>query len=193
MMIEINLVPAHLRRKRRKTADTQSPTSLPKETVLGVMGVFLFCLVVVSGVLQIIIMTQLRQSRRLEREAEELLPQKVNSDRYVLQIKGLQEKLAPIEELLGNEDIQWSRKLNEISDLLPRGVWLNKLSLDQEVLLISGSAVTRNQIEVHTFNANLKDSEVFMRGVRDIEPGRIKTRLIKETTVADFTTTVDLK
>ena len=128
-------------------------------------------------------------------ELAELVPQKINTERYSGQIKEINSQLSPLEEILGSRDFMWSQKFNEISDNLPRGVWLTKMQLEQGVLLINGSAVSKSQTEmisVHSFNTSLKNSAAFMKDFSEIELEYIKSRTINGTPVADFTIRVDL-
>ena len=97
---------------------------------------------------------------------------------------------------MGGERIFWSQKLNEISDSLPRGVWLNKIILSGETLLIQGSAVSKDTTEmvhVHNFTSNLKNLKNFRSYFNDIELELIKTRKVNVTQIADFTIKGSLK
>ena len=193
-MLEINFVPNSLRRKRRPKAETQN-VGMPKETFIGVTALFIIVLIVVAVLLQVVITTNLAKSQKLKKELDQILPQKINADRYVTQIKDMRAKLAPIEKMMGGRDILWSRKLNEISDNLPRGVWLTRMAMEEDLLLNAGSAVSKNQVEminVHNFNTALKESDVFMFDFMGIDLEMIKSRSVQGTTIADFTIKVDL-
>ncbi|HOY09365.1 MAG TPA: PilN domain-containing protein [Candidatus Omnitrophota bacterium] len=195
-MIEINLVPPQLKKKKKARSAAHEPAAgLSKHAVIGYASLLIVLLALGAGALQFMISMKLAERKRLMSELAELVPQKINTERYTGQIKELNGKLAPLEKILGNRDFMWSQKLNEISDNLPRGVWLTKMQLEQGVLLINGSAVSKTQTEmigVHSFNTSLKDNDAFMKDFSEIELEYIKSRTINGTPVADFTIRVDL-
>lgn len=194
-MIEINLVPPQLKKKRKALPSSEPSAGLSKQAIIGYTGLFIVVLALGAGALQFMISLKLAERKRLMSELAELVPQRINTERYVGQIKEINGKLAPLEEVLGSRDFMWSQKLNEISDNLPRGVWLTKMQLEGGILLINGSAVSKTQTEmisVHSFNTSLKDNHAFMRDFSEIELEYIKSRTINGTPVADFTIRVDL-
>lgn len=168
---------------------------MPKETVAGVIVLLILALVLAALSLQFLIYRKLSRRSHLKKELAELAPQKINAERYVDQLKDLNAKLAPLEKLVGNKDILWSQKLNEISDKLPRGVWLTKIQWEDGTLVLHGSAVSKARTEqssVFKFNANLKESPVFKGDFSDMELEYIKSRMVSGTQVADFTIRADL-
>ncbi len=194
-MIEINLVPPQFKKKKKSRQVSESASSPSKNNIIGFASLFIVFLAIVAGALQFIISQKLAQRKKLMSELAELVPQKINTDRYVGQIKDINKRLEPLEEILGQKDIMWSKKLHAVSESLPRGVWLTKMHLDEDVLLINGSAVSKVQTEmisVHSFNTSLKNNEDFMADFKEIELEYIKSRTINGTPVADFTIRVDL-
>jgi len=100
-----------------------------------------------------------------------------------------------VENIRGHDWLSWSRKLNAISDNLPRGIWLDWVGMDGKVLLIRGTSVSKSNTEIisiHNFTENLSKSADFMLGLRNVETGLIKSRNIASTPVADFSISAEL-
>lgn len=194
-MIEINLVPLHLR-KKKKSASMAAPTALKRETWFLAVGLFLLVMMAVIVVLQVLIFRQSARQTSYEKEMTGFMSQKIEVDRVIEQIKQTKIKLASLEKIVGPKEVIWSQKLNEISDLLPRGLWLNRLSLQDGNLLVNGSALTVNQGDmsnVHNYTAALKKDVVFAQDFQSVEIELIKSRDIAGTSVADFTIRAELK
>lgn len=197
-MIEINFVPENLRKKRRSRTllGRNLSFALPKEAVVGIVGGAVIFLLLVHLVLQFVIVGRYVQLKTLKREAGTMTQEKTNVDRVVQELKRLQDKEKSAEKIAGGKDISWSKILNRISDSLSRGVWLNRMTLNDTTLMINGSAVSKNKAEminVHAFTTALKEDKEFMAFFSDLELGIIKSRMVGQTPVADFTIRADLK
>jgi len=195
-MIEINLVPTSLRKRKKSSGLLGRTLVIPREAVVGLVGGIVALLLLVHIVLQSLITVRFVHHKKLQSDLTRISSQKTNVDRIVSELKGLRERYQSIEAVAGEKNIVWSQKLNEISDNIPRGVWLNRIMLDGNTLLIQGSAVSKNKTEmihVHNYTSNLKASEAFMSDFAELELGLIKSRKINLTPVADFTIRADLK
>ena len=92
--------------------------------------------------------------------------------------------------------IEWSKKLNVISDNLPRGVWIRKLTLRDDRFLIDASSISRDQqelINASRFLSTLKEKELFVEQLEDLELGPMIKRNIKNIEVTDFLITSSLE
>ncbi len=170
--------------------------AIPEETLWGLVGGLVVVLFIVSAFLQAIIFVKFSQRAKLNRQWEEILPAKENVDRVLNELRALQSKITAIEEVTTAKRIFWAQKLNDISDALPRGLWLTKVSLDERVLLIEGSAVSKIRdevISVGNFVSSLKNRKAFMMNLEDIEMGPVQRRQIKSAEVADFLITVKVR
>jgi len=194
-MIEINLVPTHLR-KTKKTSSSLTVTNVPKEAIIGLVGGLFTLLFLTHLVLFVVMVIKFTQYSHLEKEIEKIDSVWQEAKTVLLEMRSLQNKIEAVRKVTTAEQVSWSGKLNDVSDSIPKGVWLNKLSLDENVLLIDGSSVSKEHnemISVGTFTANLKDLKSFMSGLNDIEVGSIQRRQIRSVEVADFLITVRLK
>ena len=147
-MIEINLVPENLRKKKKKRAFASGEAqAFPKETIIGVVIGIMPLLLILHVVLQVFILVKDSQNKNYAQQIERLADEKVKIDAVLGELKQLQEKWRSMETIGGGSKISWAQKLNDISDNIPRGVWLSNITLDGDVLLMHGSSVSKNQKE----------------------------------------------
>ncbi len=195
-MIDINLVPPHLRKKQSKQMLLPAIINIPQETIVALVGGLFVVLFLIHLILQTVILVKFVQHSREKKQLEAILPDKQKVDAVLTESRILQNKINSIEKITTEKRISWSQKLNDISDSVPKGVWLNKVSLSEKVLLIDGSAVSRmneEMISVGSLIANLKSRKSFLSGLKNIEVGSIQRRQIHAVEIADFLITVKLQ
>ena len=196
-MIDINLVPEHLRRRRKaKSLGGGQNVALPREMLVGMLIGMAIFFAAVHVLLQIFIGIKVIQLKGFKKQLETVSYDKARTDLVMKDLKELREKIQTIDKIAGSSKILWSQRLEQISEHLPRGVWLTRVSLDDAVLLIHGSSVSKTKTEminVHTFIADLKKDTEFAQYFNNIELNLIKSRKINETQIADFIIKADLK
>ena len=195
-MIEINLIPPQLRRKRKGRGLLGGNFNIPKELIVGLVGGFFVILLLISILFQATIFIKFIQRKNLKKQWEEILPTKTRVDLVVNQLRTLQSKMKSIEDITGAKDIVWSAKLNDISDSLPRGVWLKSVIGNEQKLVLEGSSVSKGKdemINVHDFASNLKNQKNFSVYLSDLEVGSIQRRTIKNVEVADFSISANVQ
>jgi len=194
-MIDINLVPLHLRSKTRRSL-FGGENGVPLEIVIGYGGGLLAFLVVVHVIFLAINISKIAQHKILQSEWETIRPSKEDVDSVVNDMRMLQGKYKAVEDILNKGGVPWSQKLNVLSDSLPRGVWLKKITLKDEMFFIEGSAISKDSneiISVHHYTSALKESKDFLDHFTDLELGSIQRRRIKNVEIADFVITIKLK
>ncbi len=195
MTIEINLIPPNLRKKKK--GGIANGINIPLEVLIGSAGALLVLLVLAHFSLLFINMNELAKYRELQKEWKSILPAKENVEVVISELRGLQERDKAIKAILDDKTrIIWSQKLNILSDSLPKGVWLRKIVLNEEMFLIEGSAISRQKkemINVHRLTANLKKEENFLNYLSDLELDAIQRRRIKKIEIADFIITTKLQ
>ncbi len=188
-MININLVPENLRKKRGKTVNPLTVMNFPMEVMVGLVG-GLICLLIFTHVgLWFVISQKLAEKKKLEGQMENLLPYKQQADAIAKELRTLQGKKSAIEKMTSASKILWAPKLNDISDSMPRGVWLGKISLEQGMFTIHGSAVSKGGDEmmgVVELASKLKGQKEFIKHLKSIEVGPIQRRKIESAEIADF-------
>lgn len=171
--------------------------NIPQEAIIGLVGGLFVLLLSVHVILQLIIFFKFAQHARYRNHWEKIAPEKEKADLVFNQLRANQSKIKSIESITTNQRVTWAQKLNDISDSIPRGVWLNKISVEDKVVVIEGSAVSKIKDEmismVGSFAANLKSQKKFMMDLNNLEVGSIQRRRSQIAEVADFTITAKLK
>lgn len=192
-MIEINLVPAHLQKKRKGQLFLEG-LNVPREMMIGIGGGALFLLLAIHLVLLMVNIGGLVQYKGLQGQWGRMSTLKKSVDSVLNESRGFQSKLATFEGLMGRYSMMWSKKINILSDTLPRGVWLKKIDFHNKTLSIEGSAISRQgeeMINVHNFTSALKKDENFLSNLKNLELGSIQTRKFEKIEIADFLITTD--
>mgnify|MGYP001615804926 CR=1 FL=1 len=195
-MIDINLIPTNLRKKSKTPLFRCSIFNLPSEAIVGLVGGLIVLLGIIHFLLLGFIGKKIAQKKQLEKSWQEILPQKQKADRLVNEWRALQAKKSDIEKMTMSRRILWAPKLNSMSDSLSRGVWLNRINLDEGVLMIEGSVVSKMADEmgsVGSLTSNLKSKERFVSGLENIEVGPLQRRKIQTTEIADFSITAKVQ
>ncbi len=195
-MININLVPESLRKKGKSKIFSIEAFHLPKESVVTLIGGVLVPLFIVSFVLLMLIFVKFSLLKKESRHWQAILPEKSKVEAVITELKSLQSKFNSIEGATITKQILWSQKLNDISDRIPRGAWLNKLSFDNRILLIDGSAVSKmkdEMVSLGNFVETIKQAPGFVANLDNTELGSFQRRQIKAVDVVDFVITVKLK
>ncbi len=169
---------------------------IPIEVVIGSCGGLFMLLIMAHIFLLMTNISKLNQHKQLKKEWDVLLPKKQEVEKVVNNMRAIKSKSDAIINVTGGEVIAWSPKLNIISDEIPRGVWLTKVALTDEMLFLEGSAISNNQdelINVHKFIANLTKQPKFLDHLYQLELGSIQRRAESNMDVADFLITMKIK
>lgn len=188
-MIEINLVPEQLRKKRRAAAIVESSGGLPKEAIIGIVGAFTFVLILVFIAVQTYAGLQVAKRNNLKQQMAAIDADKKNVEKVIAEMKSLKERAKTLETVVAPYAIFWAEKINTVSNELPRGVWLTKLALEDKYLIIEGSAVSKTKTEIsdiHLFMGRLKANKEYMAKLKNLDLDMIKARPVDTLTVADF-------
>lgn len=188
-MIEINLVPEQLRKKRRAAAMVESLGGLPKELILGIVVAFTLVLILVFLGFQAYAGLRIAKRNDFNRQLAAIDAEKKNVEKVLAEMKTLKERAKTLETVVAPYNIFWAEKINVVSNEVPRGVWLTKLALEDKYLIIEGSAVSKTKSEItdiHSFMARLKANKDFMTKLKNLDLDMIKARNVDTLTVADF-------
>lgn len=194
-MIDINLIPNQLR-KKKKSGILIGGLSIPLEVIVGSVVALMMFLIIVHVFLLFTNISKLAKHKALKAKWETVSPQKKKVDAVLSELRFLQNQYKAIDGITIGREVVWSQKLNIISDSLPRGAWLRKIVLSGDIFYIEGSAISKQgdeMITVHKFTSNLKDDDVFLNRLTEFELGSIQRRKIKKIDIADFLITTKLK
>ncbi|MFT5386991.1 MAG: Tfp pilus assembly protein PilN [Candidatus Omnitrophota bacterium] len=187
-MINVNLFPTNLRKKKNKGFHGEG-FMLPLEVIVGGVGGFLLLLVITHVGFMMVNVSKLSQHKELKKKWESIQPAKDNVDTVVKKLKEKREYYDDVSSIVIQEGSSWAEKLNVLSDSLPEGIWLRKINLTQKMIFVEGSAVSRQHqemISVHEFTASLKKNKSFLLGFENMELGSIQRRKINTVEIADF-------
>ena len=95
-MIEINLLPPELK-KKRESKILGGKFNLPPEVMIGLGGGMVAFLIIVHILLMLTNMARLAQYKSLKKEWDRMLPHKGEADNVVKELRNLQAKLKSIE------------------------------------------------------------------------------------------------
>lgn len=198
-MIDINLVPENMRKNRRsKTVAVSSAavTGLPQTVVFGILGAFTVLLIIALLGCQGYLALQISKRNNLKKQLADIEQARKNVEMTIQDIKNLNVRVKTLEKVVGGRTILWAEKLNEISDNLPRGVWLTKVALEAQYLVLEGSAVSKMKTEIadiHILTGKLKGNKGFMANLKSLELDMIKARNVDNLSVADFKIRAELE
>jgi len=129
-MIEINLLPENLRRKK--------PVFQVPEIKIGSLPIIIGIAVLLIAAHGFIALTVNLQKRAIEKMTAEWQKERVQKEAIELtrreNIK-MRQKIDAIEDLMGKK-ILWAKKLNQLSDLIIDGVWYTNLSIDKKTVIV---------------------------------------------------------
>lgn len=194
-MIEINLVPVEARKKSARANLFAVPLAIRTEVLLGAAGIFAVVVlghIIVFGMMAVNTITLNGQKAAWAK----LQPQKSEIDAIITKTKDTAQQLTTVKNIVPSRSTGWARRLNVISDTLTKGMWLRRITLDNNALTIEGSAVSKNQDEitfVSTFVANLKKDPAFAGDFSSIEVNSIQKTKRGTTEIADFIVSAKLK
>lgn len=194
-LIDINLIPAELRKKKRSRL-LEEGLKIPLEMFVGIIAIVVVSLIALHIFVLFLNINKLSVRKDLENKWLKMQPDKGQVDQVMDEINKINTKIKSIEQMTASSNVSWSKKLNILSDILPRGVWLKRITLDNGQLLISGSAISsqeKGMMEVHEFASKLKSDKDFLINLSEIEVGSIKRRNINKTEVSDFLLMSEIK
>ena len=169
---------------------------MPLEVVVGLGGGLIILLVLVHVFLLYLNVQKIVEHKSLQKQWDAISPEKKNVDSVITQLRGLEGNRKSTEGILPAQRVLWSQVLNILSDSIPSGVWLRRVTLDKDVLLIEGSSISAHHeemINVHKFLAALQKQKSFLKNVSELEISSIQRRKIVSVDVADFMLTARLK
>lgn len=186
-MIEINLLPEELRRKKTEPAFSLDMGS-GKMKILAAGGA--------AGILVLIVIafflgTSIRNSQidRLLAKEKNFSARFSRVDNINKEIALLRSKTAVLDQLTKRKFL-WAEKLNRLSDLALPGIWFTHVYTDAENrLIIEGSVISKSEEAmafVGKFMKNVKDDQGFFRDFKSVKLESVQRKSKGERDVVDF-------
>lgn len=186
-MIEINLLPEELRKK--KSAPFLN-LNLEAEKLKfwvtgGAVGVLVFIVLVLS-LTSFIRKAQISNLAAREKNFSARLSQVDSVNKEIAVLKA---KMSALDQLTKRQFL-WARKLNQLSDLVLPGIWFTHVYTDSENrMMIEGSVVSKSEeamASVGKLMKNIKDSQEFFRDFKNIKLESVQRKNKEERDIVDF-------
>ncbi|MDD4879328.1 MAG: hypothetical protein PHR22_02590 [Candidatus Omnitrophica bacterium] len=192
-MIEINLLPPHLRVRKKE------PMKLPSLPVIPVAAGIVIFLFAIQVLLWIFIQVKTVSRDSLKKKAASIAASNKEAINIDNTLKDISSKVAIVDKLSGSR-FGLAKMLNNISDSMTSGVWLRSIDIKKgespaepgilsEVLIIEGSSVIFGGTDEYTigkFVNSLKENESFSSDFDNIEIAKEERRKVQNTEIMDF-------
>lgn len=190
-MIEINLLPEELKVKTKRVGKVSIESKYFLYLIPLVFAVLILahiCLAAV-GIVKSFQFSQLNSKwKKLEPQRELLNNLKKGYDVLASDAKLIQE--------LNSRRLNWSEKLNRLSQDLPSGIWFNEILVSRKDFVLKASVVSLQREEMSLINKfidSLKNDTRFLRDFNNLELGSIQKKSVGGYDVVDFILTAKLK
>ncbi|MFC1548986.1 PilN domain-containing protein [Candidatus Omnitrophota bacterium] len=197
-MIELNLLPKELRRKRKRRKAAELPKIPMLPIAVGVIAVLLLT--------HVALMILARGNRKLAEELatkwDEMQPQREKTDGIAKEINALQKRIDAIRKI-AKPDLDWARLLGGLNQAVISNVWLSEFSIAtarqergkkqvKEIPLsldLNGYALGKSETAMSTvgrFMESLKRNKNFFGYFEEIELQNIRNAMISGEEVMMF-------
>lgn len=161
--------------------------------------VFLFILIIIHLGLWLSIVVKGNSFKELDAKWQILQPNKIELEKLTLDCAAAEKSLLPVKKLV-DDRIVWSKKLNQISDHLVPGIWLDKIYIEENVKNIDTGKIY-DMLEIGGFATPLYGNEKelldkfvkglqadadFSRPFEEIKPSAVKIESIENNPVGNF-------
>lgn len=186
-MIEINLLPEELRKKKSEPVFNLNigAEKLKFLVIGGAIGILILIIIVLS-LGSFIRRAQINSLLAREKNFSERLS---HIDTINKEIAVLKAKMAVLDQLTKRKFL-WTEKLNQLSDLVLPGIWLTHVYTDLENRLIIEGSVISKSVEamafVGKFMKNIKDDQRFFKDFNSIKLESVQRKNKEERDAVDF-------
>ena len=183
MILEINLLPEELRKKRRAFWPNLSAGNL-KKFLPPVIAGFVFMHILIP----LIVLTKNLSLKQAKRAFVNIQPQKEKLDEIrnqLLKFKSLDE----LSQRMRRQRLALAPRLNIISDYLPQGVWLTELTFAKDAWEIKGSCIfgiDSEMSQIGKFLQALKSDARLAKDFASLELVSVQRRKLGPTELVDF-------
>ncbi len=194
-MIRLNFIPES-QRKQRANLMSEGVGGIPGEVIVGSVAALAGCLVLMHVALAGIGAYKLATHKILEARWDRMGPDKKIYDDVSGELKAIQAKMNTLRPITSAQGLSWAQLLNDISDTIPKGIWLREIVFDKGTLTVYGSAVSKIQnemVDVGNFVAALKEKPGIKNNFTGVDVDSIQRRENAAVSVADFSLKAKLK
>jgi len=185
-MIEINLLSEEAKTKHKAQSAGPGPDSTP--LLLLLLPLLLAALLAANVYFAVLGQVKAGNLNKLTRKWDGLAEQRKQVDefneRYALDAVYGQEQ-----QSLLSQRISWAQKLNILSLDLPSGIWLNEIAVTASSMMIRGSVVSLEKLEMSLIKAlidKLKSEPIFAQDFSSFELGTVQKKAVGNMDIVDF-------
>lgn len=194
-MIRLNFIPAQARTQRTNLVG-EDFGGVPGEIILGGIVALAGFLVLVHVALAGVAVYKLARHKILEVRWGSLGADRQAYDEVTRELSGLQLKMNTLRPITSAQGLDWARLLNELSDSVPKGVWLREVVYDKSSFTIYGSSVSKvknEMVEAGNFVAAIKEQPSIRENFAGVDVDSIQRRENTSVSIADFSLKVRRK
>lgn len=199
-MIEINLLPEGLRKKKAKHL------KIPRLPAVPIISAIVGFLILIQIILVLAVQVKKATLSSLNKKFTSISAGSAEAKILEDKLKELLAKVDAVEKLTSSR-FDWAENLNDLSDSLVSGIWLRSLYIKKvdagistttpkQLLIIEGSSIVSGEREagcVGEFVNSLKENKEFSESFHEIELTRVVRRKIRHTEAIDFIITCYFK
>lgn len=177
-MITINLLPKELQEKE-KTSTFSFPPGFFKAVVI---------ILAIQGVFGVVGLYKKMQVQGLDKKWAKVQAQFKEINDLKLELAQKKDRVESIKGVL-KRSRYWTDFFNKINQATPKGLWLNRLSISEQGLVIEGSVFSFNKDQitlVNRFFDELKKDAFFRENFTTFSLDSVQNRTIKQYEVLDF-------
>lgn len=186
-MIEINLLPEDLR--KQKKMDLKLDLEVIGKVKFLAGGVFAGIVIFIIIFLFAGSSIRKKQIIGLMMKEQAISAEKTRAEEANKEIIFLMAKMTELDEIMKRK-FNWSRKLNELSDLVLPGIWFTHIYTDAEDrLIIEGSVVSKKEeamAAVGKFMKDIRKNEPFFKDFSDIKLESVQRKGTGDRDVVDY-------
>ncbi|KPK38870.1 MAG: hypothetical protein AMJ78_09375 [Omnitrophica WOR_2 bacterium SM23_29] len=185
-MIEINLLPQELRKKKKQ------PLKLPRLPALPIVAGIIGCLIFIQVLLLIMVQAKKASFNSLNKKLTSISTLNAEAKGVEDKLKEFSSKVDAVNKL-STSRFNWGEKLNDLSDSVVSGIWLRRIYVKsaepKRLLILEGSSIVSGAEEpgsIGKFVNSLKENSSFSEDFDEIELTKVERRKIGRTEVIDF-------
>ncbi len=187
-MIKLNFIPEQ-RGREGSGLFTEDIGGVPAEIIVGGLVALAGFLVAVHMVLAGVAVYRMASYKILEARWHGMSVDQKAYDGVSNEIKAIQAKLGGVRPITSAQSLHWAQFLNDLSDSIPKGVWLRELLFEKKDLTIYGSSVSKmknEMVEAGDFVAALKMKDSVRDSFTSVDVDSIQRRDNIAVPIADF-------
>ena len=124
-MIELNLLPKELRKKKKR--QIQMP-KLPKLPALPAAIAVIAVLIIIHVLMSLMVMTNKKNFAMLDKKWQQMKPQRERTEKLAREINAIEKRNAAVKKI-SKPDLEWSRLLSGLNQAVIPKIWLSLFEL----------------------------------------------------------------